>query len=147
MHLKNLMREIIGKNSLKFKSKKSWVEAEIGRTLDSIQSYMEETQMEKLHNSGFMRNHQKSIMQLIHGEIMLGIDICILFNSYGLSLCLSFVAVLDEHHRDKLVTVHDYHTRKEIDEKNSIDKEDDIWQRVSDFFNDPLWVPMSHIFS
>jgi hypothetical protein len=59
MHLKNLMREIIGKNSLKFKSKKSWVEAEIGRTLDSIQSYMEETQMEKLHNGDFMRKHQK----------------------------------------------------------------------------------------
>jgi hypothetical protein len=148
MHLKNSMREITGKNSLKFKSKKSWVEAEIGRTLDSIQSYMEETQTVKLHNNGdFMRKHQKLIMRLIHGEIMLGINICILFSSYTLSLCISFVALLDERHRDKLVTVHDRLTRKEIDGRNSINKEDDIWQCISDLFNDPLWVPISHIFS
>ena len=129
MHLKNSMREITGKNSLKFKSEKSWVEAEIGRTLDSIQSYMEETQTVTLHNNGdFMRKHQKLIMRLIHGEIMLGINICILFSSYTLSLCISFVALLDEHHRDKLFTVHDRLTCKEIDGRNSIDKEDDIWQ-------------------
>ncbi len=63
------------------------------------------------------------------------------------SLCISFVALLDEHHRDKLVTVHDHLTRKEIDGRNSIDKEDDIWQCISDMFNDPLWVARSHIFS
>jgi hypothetical protein len=65
MHLKNSMRVITGKNSLKFNSKKSWVEVEIGRTLDSIQSYMEETQTEKLHKGDFMRKHQKLIMWLI----------------------------------------------------------------------------------
>jgi hypothetical protein len=85
-------------------------------------------------------------MQLIHGEIMLGINICILFSSYTLSLCLSFVALLDERHHDKLVTMHDCLTCKEIDGRNSIDKEDDIWQCVSDLFNDSLWVPISHIF-
>jgi hypothetical protein len=87
-------------------------------------------------------------MWLVHGEIMLGINICILFRSYTLSLpCISFVALLDEHHHDKLVTVHDHLTCKEIDGRNSIDKEDDIWQCISDLFNDPLWVLRSHIFS
>jgi hypothetical protein len=87
MHLKNLMREITGKNSEKFKSKKAWVEAEIGRTLGSIQNYMDKTQKEKLHNGDFLCKHQKLIMLLIHGEIMLGINICILFSSYTLSHC------------------------------------------------------------
>jgi hypothetical protein len=127
MHLKNFMREITRKNSLKFKPKKSWVEAEIGRTLDSIQSYMEETQMEELHNGDFMCKCQKLIMRLIHGEIMLGINICILLSSYTFSLCISFVDLLDECHRDKLVTVHNCLTCKEIDGRKSIDKEDDIW--------------------
>jgi hypothetical protein len=108
---------------------------------------MEETQTEKLHNGDFMCKHQKLTILLIHGEIMLGIDICILFSSYTLSLCLSFVALLDERHRDRLVTVHDCLTCKEIDGRNSIDKKDDIWQCISDLFNDPLWVPISHIFS
>jgi hypothetical protein len=108
---------------------------------------MDETQTEKLHNGDFLHKHQKLIMQLIHGEIMLGINICILFSSYTLSLCISFVALLDEHHHDKLVTIHNCLTCKEIGGRNSIDKEDDIWQCVSDIFNDPLWVPRSHIFS
>jgi hypothetical protein len=56
-------------------------------------------------------------MRLIHGEIMLLINIYILFSSYTLSLCISFVALLDEHHRDKLVTMHDCLTRKEIDDR------------------------------
>jgi hypothetical protein len=43
--------------------------------------------------------------------------------------------------------VHDCLTHKEIDGRNSINKEDDIWQCISDLFNDPLWVPISHIFS
>jgi hypothetical protein len=88
IHLKNSMREITGMNPLKFKSKNSWVEAEIGRTLDSLQNYMDKTQTEKLHNGDFLRKHQKLIMQLIHGEIMLGINVCILFSSYTLSLCI-----------------------------------------------------------
>jgi hypothetical protein len=58
MHLKNSMRENTGKNSLKFKSENFWVEAEIGRTLDNIQSYMEETQTEKLHNGDFMQTSE-----------------------------------------------------------------------------------------
>jgi hypothetical protein len=86
-------------------------------------------------------------MQLIHSEIMLGINNCILFSFYTLSLCISFVALLDERHCDKFVPMHDRLTCKEIDKRNYIDKEDDIWQCVSNMFNDPLWVPRSHIFS
>jgi hypothetical protein len=59
----------------------------------------------------------------------------------------SVVALLDECHHDKLVTLHVCLTRKEIDRRNSINKKDDIWQCISDMFNDPLWVPRSCIFS
>jgi hypothetical protein len=58
MHLKNLMREVTGKNSLKLKSNKSLVEAEIGRTPDIIQNYMDKTQTEKLYNGDFLHKHQ-----------------------------------------------------------------------------------------
>jgi hypothetical protein len=55
--------------------------------------------------------------------------------------------MLDERHRDKLVTMHDCLTCTEIDGRNSVDKEDDIWQCISKIYNDPLWVPRLHIFN
>lgn len=55
--------------------------------------------------------------------------------------------MLHEDHRDKLVKMFDCLTRKEIDGRNSLDKDDGIWECVSKLYNNPTWVPRSHVFS
>jgi hypothetical protein len=52
----------------------AWIEAEIGRTLDGIKNFMEETQTEKEQKGDFLRKHQKLIMWLTHSEFILGAD-------------------------------------------------------------------------
>jgi hypothetical protein len=62
-------------------------------------------------------------------------------------LFVLFIALLHEDHRDKLVKMFDCLTRKEIDGRNSVDKEDGLWEFVSNMYNNPSWVPRSHVFS
>ena len=81
----------------------------------------------------------------------------ILSDSLYLYLCLNqkltrfhfvlLIALLHEDHRDKLVRMFDCLTRKEIDGRNSLDKDDGIWECVSKLYNNPTWVPRSHVFS
>jgi hypothetical protein len=59
---------------------------------------------------------------------------------------VSFIALLHENHRDKLIKMFDCLTRMEVDERNLLDKDDDIWVHVSRKYNDPSWIPRSHVF-
>ncbi len=56
-----------------------------------------------------------------------------------------FIALLHEDHRDKLIKMFDCLTRMEIDERNLLDKDDGIWVHVSRKYNDPSWIPRSHV--
>ena len=58
-----------------------------------------------------------------------------------------FIALLHEDHYSKLVKMFDCLTRKEIDGRNSLDKEDGIWEYASNLYNNPSWVPRLHVFS
>ena len=59
-----------------------------------------------------------------------------------------FIALLHEDHRNKLVKMFDCFTRKEIDGRSSLDKEDGIWGYVSNLHNNPSRVPARlHVFS
>ncbi len=78
------MDENTGKSPLVYKSKKAWLESEIGRTLNSVQSFMDEAQTEKLQNGDFLCKHHKLSMRLIHGKTILGADNCILFSTLTL---------------------------------------------------------------
>jgi hypothetical protein len=70
VQLKKSMDEIGGKCPLKFRSKKEWLEQEIGNVLDYIENFMDETRKKQEQAGDFLRKNHKILMQLTHGEIM-----------------------------------------------------------------------------
>jgi hypothetical protein len=54
--------------------------------------------------------------------------------------------MLHKDHHDKLVKMFDCLTHKEIDGRNSLDKDNVIWECISKMYNDPSWALRSHIF-
>jgi hypothetical protein len=66
--LKKSLDEIEGKCPLKFISEKAWLEREIGRVLNCIEAFMDETRKENEQNGDHLRKNHKLLMRLTHGE-------------------------------------------------------------------------------
>ena len=66
--LKKSLDEIEGKCPLKFISEKAWLEREIGRVLNCIEAFMDETRKEKEQNGDHLRKNHKLLMRLTHGK-------------------------------------------------------------------------------
>ncbi len=70
VRLKKSMDEIRGKCPVKFKSKKAWLEQEIGNLLGYIENFMDKTRKEKEQNGDYLHKNHKLLMRLTQGEIM-----------------------------------------------------------------------------